>query len=285
MADAATLTFVFMRAHPADAARVLELAPTSDVVNLFTQVPTRIGGAVLADMEPRLAARALLAMNEERALELLTELGAQPAVVVLRQIEEPARSRLIAGLPTAAALTARLLVQFVDDSVGACVDPNAIAVPLALAAREALERVRLADFRVDRVFVVDEQRRLLGWVPLDTLLRAPAEARLESLLSDPRTARISVHAPLTGARAHPAWRDTSILPVVDRRDRLIGVLTREALEHALQRAVRAAEHPAAEESLPVMLVQGYWQSISGILEALAASLPAARALEHDSHEH
>lgn len=284
MADAATLTFAFMRSHPADAARMLELAPAADLAILFTQVPTRIGCVVLADMDPRLAARALLVMKEDRAIELLTDLGSQPAVAVLRQIEEPARSRLIAGLPTAAALTARLLVQFVDDSVGACVDTNAIALSATAASREALERVRVADIRVDRVFAVDEQRRLMGWVPLDTLLRAPAEVRLEALMLQP-AGRISVHAPLTGARAHPAWQTASVLPVIDRGNRLIGLLTREALERAVQRIGRVGRHAVAGDSLPAMLVHGYWESISGILEALVASLPAARALESEPHEH
>jgi magnesium transporter len=285
MADADTLTFAFMRGHPAEAAHILDLAPTVDVVNLFIRVPTRVGGAVLADMDARVAAYALLAMNEERALELLSELGSQSAVAILRQIEEPARSRLIAGLPTVVALTAKLLVQFTDDSVGACVDTNVIAVLPSSTVRDAVDRVRLADIPADRVFAVDGQRHLLGWVPLDALIRAPAELRLEALMNQ-ATSRLSVNAPLTGVRADPGWQSASVLPVVDRDNRLVGLLTRELLERALQRANTAANHsPATSESLPVMLVHGYWQTISGILEALTASLPAVHAPEVEPHEH
>jgi Mg/Co/Ni transporter MgtE len=234
-------------------------------------------------MDPRLAARALLAMEEERALELLADLGSQPAVAVLRMIDEPVRGRLIAGLPAAAAFTAKLLVQFVDDSAGSCVDPNAIALAATTTTREALERVRVSDAQVDTIFVVDDQRRLLGWARLDTLLRAHSESRLATLMLEP-TSQISVHSPLSGALAHPGWETATTLPAVDRGGRFIGVLVRASLEGGLRRLSRSTRPAEAAESLSVMLLQGYWQSISGILEALTASLPAANARGSQLHE-
>jgi Mg/Co/Ni transporter MgtE len=176
-------------------------------------------------------------------------------------------------------------VQFTYDSAGACVDTNVIAVLPSSTVRDAVDRVRLADIPADRVFAVDGQRHLLGWVPLDALIRAHAELRLEALMNQ-ATSRLSVNAPLTGVRADPGWQSASVLPVVDRDNRLVGLLTRELLERALQRANTAANHsPATSESLPVMLVHGYWQTISGILEALTASLPAVHAPEVEPHEH
>jgi magnesium transporter len=272
MADAAALTFAFMRSHPAQAAQVLEAASISESVQLFSRVPVRIGSDTLAEMLPRIAARTLLALPDERAIELLSHLHSQPAVAILRHIGAPDRSRFIAGLPTAAALAAKLLLEYVDDSVGSCVDPDVIAMPAGTRADEALERVRNADARVDRVFAVEVDRRLLGWVPLDALMRAPQDALLETLLL-PAPALLAAHAPLAGARAHPGWQTASTLPVVDRGNRLIGVLTRDALARTSQRQGR---EPAADDSLAGVLISGYWQSISALLEGLTSCLPASR---------
>jgi magnesium transporter len=281
MADAAALTFAFMRAHPAEAAHVLEAAPSHESVDLLARVPARIGSAVLGQMLPRKAALALLALPSERAIELLAHLDSQSSVAILRHIEEPSRSQLIAGLPTAAALAAKLLLEYIDDSVGSCMDPNVIALPSGARAQEALDRVRNAEAQTERVFAVDGDRRLLGWIPLAVLMRAPQAARLEALLREP-PARLAAHAPLAGARTHPGWLVASTLPVVDRGGRLIGELTRDALDRASQRAGWLGSPRAADESLPGMLAQGYWQSVSGIVELLASCLPAARPLgRHD----
>jgi Mg/Co/Ni transporter MgtE len=283
MADAATLTFAFMRAHPADAARVLESATVPQVVELFVGVPARIGGAVFAELPPRTAAKVLLAMPEERAIDILAQIGSQPAVAVLRHIEEPHRGQLIAGLPTAAALAAKLLVQFVDDSVGSHVDPSVIATASSMRVGEALERVRHADMPVDRLFIVDDQRRLLGWIALDALLRAPSEAKLDTLVREV-PARLAAHTPLSGARSHPGWQVSSALPVVDRGNRLVGVITRDALERALQRTTAPDTEAPVENSLTAVLVRGCWLGMSGIIEAVAASLPAARPISGISNE-
>jgi len=62
---------------------------------------------------------------------------------------------------------------------------------------------------------------------------------------------------------------------VDRRDRLIGELSRDALERAVQRTQRQRSLTTMDESLTSTLAQAYWQSFSGMLALLATWLPTA----------
>ena len=284
MADTTALTLAFMRSHPTEAARILEAASPAAMVELLARVPARIGGAVLNEMLPRTSARALLALPEERAIEVLADLGSRSAAAVLRHVQEPTRARFIAGLPTAAALAAKLLLEYVDDSVGSCMDPNVVALPTATRVGDALDRVRNAKSRVEWIFCVDERRHLLGWIPLAELVRAPELATLETLSREP-VGRLPAHAPLVGALAHPAWQRASILPVEDRSGRLIGVLARDELDRAANRWLQKQDRPdTSQESLAGLLVQGYWQGFSGLLQLFAAGLPAARPLGRRDHE-
>jgi magnesium transporter len=271
MADAEALSLAFMRAHPVQAARVLEGVPPADAAALLARAPARLAGPVFAAMLPNAAARSLTGLEDEAALALLGELGTQPVVAVLRHVTEPRRAKLIAGLPTAAALASQLLLGYVEDSVGACTDPDILALPGATRADDALERVRHVDAVVQRVFVTSAEGRLEGWVPLPVLLRAPGEASLASILSRPEFV-IPAQAPLAGAAAHPGWERTSALPVVEAGERLVGVLTRDALTRALGRAAHA---PRTEYggTLAGMLAHGYWDALSGGAEAMATLLP------------
>ena len=142
MASAETLTLAFLNAHPARAARVLERLPGPEAAALFARLPARAGGPVLAAMLPPTAARLLSNLDDAAALALLTVLGAQSAVGVLRHLAEPRRSRLIAGLPTATAVASRLLLGYLEDSVGGWVDPDVIAVAAECTAGEALALAR-----------------------------------------------------------------------------------------------------------------------------------------------
>jgi len=274
MADAETLSLAFMRAHPPEAARVLELLAPGDAAALFAGTPARLAGPVLAAMLPNAAARALGGVGDEQALALLGELGTQPVVAVLRNVPEPRRARLISGLPTAAALASQLLLGYVEDSVGAWTDPDVLAMPGSTRAGDALERVKHVDAVVSRVFVTSARGALEGWVPLPILLRAPAESSLASILRRP-DAVLSAQSPLAGAATHPAWERASILPVVENDERLVGVLSRDALTRALGRTSRR-HRVAPGSTLAEMLARGYWDALSGWSEAMATLLPAVR---------
>jgi Mg/Co/Ni transporter MgtE len=274
MADAETLSLAFMRAHPPEAARVLESVPPADAAALLSRAPARLAAPVLAAMLPPVAARALGGISDEQALALLGELGTQPVVAVLRNVAEPRRGRLIGGLPTAAALASQLLLGYVEDSVGAWTDPDVLAMPGNTRAGNALERVRHVEAAVSRVFVTTAKGALEGWVPLPVLLRAPEGATIASVMRKPDGV-LSARSPLAGAAAHPGWERASILPVVEAEERLVGVLSRDALTRALGRASQV-RRPAPGHSLAEMMARGYWDALSGGTEAMATLLPAVR---------
>jgi magnesium transporter len=274
MADADTLSVAFMRAHPAEAARVLESVGPAAAAALLARVPARLGAPVLAAMLPNAAARALAVMEDEPALALLGELGTQPLVAILRHLAEPRRARLIAGLPTSAAFASQMLLGYVEDTVGAWTDPDVIALPGATRAADAMERVRNVEAAVSRVFVVSADGTLEGWVPLPVLLRASEGASLSSIMKQP-DAMLSAQAPLAGAAAHPGWARASILPVVQPGGRLVGVLSRDALTRALGRT-SPARRAGAGGSLAEMMARGYWNALSGGAEAMATLLPGVR---------
>jgi len=281
MADAQTLGLAFMRAHPPEAARVLEgLAPAAAAA-MLASAPARLAAPVFAAMLPNAAGRALAGVDDERALALLGALGTQPVVAVLRHVPEPRRARLIAGLPTAAALASQLLLGYVEDAVGAWTDPDVLALPGATRASDALERVRGIDAVVYRVFVTTAGR-LDGWVPLPVLLRAPEGANLASIMARPE-AVLPAKTPLAGAAVHPGWERSSVLPVVEAGERLVGVLTRDALTRAMGRMSRP---PRTDDGVTLagMLVRGYWDALSGGAQAMATLLPGVKPVGRNAHE-
>jgi len=273
MADPERLTFAYLGAHPADAARVLERMPAADCAGLLARVPARVAGPVVAAMLPPAAARNLGALEDEPAMALLATLGPQAAVAVLRHFAEPRRTRLIEGLPTATALASRLLLGYDEDAVGAWTDPEVTALLPDTRVDDALERVRNDGGNVERVYVIDAGQKLLGTLELTALLRAPAASRLSELA--PRSsAVIAATTPLAGAANHRGWGQTAVLPVVDRGERLIGVLRRESLVRALARAPSAAK-PDEEMTVAGALARTYWGAVSGLFAACLAALPPA----------
>ncbi len=268
----AALSLAFMQGHPSNAARVLEALPIAEAAALFDRAPARIGGGVMAAMLPRQASACMAALSDARAQALLATMSMQAMVSLLRYIPEARRETLIGGLPTASALASALLLGYDEDTLGAWADPSVIMLPPETRAADALARVRQTEVAHPAVFVTDASRRLSGQVGLATVLRAPEGATLATLMHSP-AAVLRANAPLASASSHPGWTHASALPVVEPGERLLGVMTRDALTRALRRDQAEPGAAAAASSLPGLLALGYWETLSGMVTASLGLMP------------
>jgi len=109
----------------------------------------------------------------------------------------------------------------------------------------------------------------------------PAGTEATQLLAQVDTV-LAANTPLAGAAAHPGWQRSPVLPVVESDERLLGVLTSDALARALRRAARGGR-AARPESVGGVLAQGYWETLSSLVQAAATLLPRVPPVGRD-HE-
>jgi magnesium transporter len=275
MAEAEHLALAFLADHPQEAALVLEGMPQRDAVELFDQVPSRTAGPVLAAMVASAAARIVAAMSTEAALSVLAAAGTQATVAALRHVPEPRRTELVAGLPTGTAVASRLLLGFPDDTAGALVDPDVIALAPTMRVHDALARLRSAEQpRVDEVHVTAADRSLVGVVDLHTLLRANETSTLGPIARKP-VGVVAAAMPLASAATHRGWEYAVVLPVVERGGRFIGVLRRAVLLRALARSRTPARNNGGE-TVAGTLARGYWDAVSSLAGAALTVLPPVK---------
>jgi len=276
MADSLDLGIAFLGTHPAEAARVLESLPTREASELFATIPAPLGAGVLAAMLPTAAARILNDLPEEAAVALAAAAGTQSLVAMLRHVEPVRQTHLLARIPAATAVATRMLLGFPDDTVGAWADTAIVVVAASLTAGAALEQARvIPDTELDRVFVVDAEQHLLGWIGLQALLRADPRTTAGSL-ARPVSAVLSVVMPMASARLIAAWERVQMLPVLDRDQRLIGVLRRSSLTRSMRARNRGAAHAEHAESVSGALAQSYWNIVSGLSSATLSLLPSVK---------
>ena len=272
MSETQALTLAFLADHPAEAARVVETLSVSDAAALLAEIPARVGAPVLTAMLTTAGARLLATLDDEHVLSLLAHAGTQTSVALLRHIPDPRRTRLIAGLPTVAALASRMLLGFPEDAVGAWADPEVVALAPTTSAIQALQRVRQGqETGVERILVVDAERKLLGDVSLEALLHASESITVAALMHSTATT-LSAMMPIAAAAALRAWEQGSALPVVDREEHLIGVLHRSALSRAMRERTTHLQADGAR-SVTALLAGSYWSVIAGLASAALAILP------------
>ncbi len=161
----------------------------------------------------------------EKRAELLLELADDDAVDLIGELEPEEQQRVLDGLPEDASF--RGLLEHEEDTAGGLMTTELVAVQASLTAAEALEQVRLQGREVEdfyTVFVVDGDRRLLGTVPLDDLVIADPQDRIEGMVEDPVATVLPTMDQEDVGRLIGRYNLASI-PVVDTNDVLLGRIT------------------------------------------------------------
>ena len=273
MASSEDLSYAYLEAHPADAARVIERLAPDSAAALLRSAPARLAAPVLRQMLPLAGARCLETLDDAGAVRMLRGVGAQTGVALLRYFESARRARLLAQLPTALTIAYELLLGYPEGTVGAWMDPRPLAFHADMTAGESLERIRRADEEPGAdPYVIDRNQRLLGYVAVADLLRANASGTL-ARLARPCALRLPAQALLEGLRDHPGWHQASALPIVERGERLVGALTHAALLRALATEPEASAARGAEDTL-AGIAGAYWFGVSALIQALVGLLPA-----------
>jgi magnesium transporter len=268
------LSFAFLDAHPADAARVLERIAPQNVAPLLADAPLRIAASVLRAMLPLQAARCLEMLDEDSASGLLRAMGPQAGVALLHYVPESRRNALLAQLPTALAVAFRLLLGYPEDTVGAWMDPRALALPADTTAETALNRLRETEGGGGAtIFLIGAGQRLLGQADLPDVLRAAADAPLSKVMRKVGYT-LPARAPIRAVDAHAGWDAYQALPVVERDDHFVGALDRGVLVRALRRD-RRARSGGGFTDVAAGVAGGYWLGVASLIQLAVEFIPVA----------
>jgi magnesium transporter len=267
------LSEAFAAAHPAEAAQVLESLPSAQTAALLAALPVKIAAGVVKRMAPPYSARCAEALDESTLMALAQVLGPQPTAALLSHLPPEQQALALERLPVAVAVAVRMLIGYPRDTAGSWMEPWPLALAPDTPAGEATEQLRRFEGAPhDVVFVVESEWRVAGVVTAVALLRAGPRQPLSHLMRQPAPS-VSALTPVASLREHPGWHDLPVLAVVERQDRLVGALQREAWLAAMARSRPLAASPAAGETLTA-LGSAYWQSVAALAQLAVSVLPS-----------
>jgi magnesium transporter len=274
-----TLISSFMRAHPSDAARVVERLPSEDGAALLAEIPPDAGGEVLRRMSPFAAAATIAAMEAKAAASLFATFPVQDASSLLRRVEPDVRDSLIAALPDELREHLRVMLRYPEGTAGALMDPLVLVLPEDLTVGEALSRTRRRARHVYfYLYVTDRSHRLAGVLDLRELLLAAASDTLADVMHGD-LAKVRADTDVATVEAHPGWQEYDALPVVDERGVFVG-----AIRHRAVRRMRIGAMALQGASGAMLsLAELYWIGIGGILRGLAGAVPPDAATGGRDH--
>jgi magnesium transporter len=268
--------------HPADIADVLDELPAEHALLIFDMLTDDVASEVLDETGSLVRQELVEKVEDERLADLLEGLPMDDAAEFLDELPEDMASHLLKLMEPAEAKDVRELLSYEDETAGRLMTRDVAALRRHWTTTEALEYLRsLGEAEetetVHYLYVVDRYNRLIGVVPIRILLLAPPKATIESIMT-PDIISIRDTADQEELAEIVSKYDFVAIPVVDERDRLIGVVTVDDVldiveEEATEDIQRlGGSEPLAQPYFAVSVPQVVAKRLIWLLPLFAASV-------------
>ena len=226
--------------YPEFVTKISELNPV-DAADFFSEInPKRIPAVfkllskdkdlaadVFAELDGDVQKRIVEAMTDRELSEIMEELSLDDAVDAMGELPANIVTRIMRNVTRETRAEINRLLAYPESSAGSVMTAEYIRLRADMTVSQAIDRIRLTGIDKETVYVAyvtDDKRKLLGTVSFKELLFAGSS----ELISDIMTEEV-IYAATVDDREYAA--DTIAkygllaLPIVDKEDRLVGIIT------------------------------------------------------------
>ncbi len=227
--EVAGLRDFFADYHPGRVAELIEDLETGDGDSLFRILPSRDRAQVLSYLDNERQVKLVEVMPPQDAAELLHVMSHDERADLVNRLGEDVLDPVLPYLAQAEREDIRRLASYEPGTAGAVMTTDYVTLPPHITVREAIDRLRHEAPDRETIYycyVIDHNRRLIGFVSLKRLILSRRSAVIEEIMKrDIIFARVDEDQEAV-ARQIDKY-DLIAIPVVDASDRLLGIITHD----------------------------------------------------------
>src|ERR1051325_11159939 len=221
---------------PSDGAAILQKLPKDLAADVTEYLDPNTAAAVLVEMDPTLAAAVIHDMEPPEASMVLAAIPPDDRVDVLEHIPRALHETLLGEMTAAEAAETRELEKYPPDTAGGIMTPQVTALEESLSVEVAISELRRLNETLEQMFyvyVVDRRRHLVGVLSMRDLIMSRPEKRLAQIM---HPNGMSVAATMDQGQGGDNFPKRNYLgmPVVDERNRLLGIITSDDVMDVIQ---------------------------------------------------
>ncbi|MBV8206985.1 MAG: magnesium transporter [Acidobacteria bacterium] len=213
--------------HPADIADIIEELAPAERGAVMESLDEGVAAEALEELDPKMQVSILSALDSEKAADIVQEMDPDAAADLLGDLPPEQSEEILEEMEPAEREEVAELLQHEENTAAGRMTTDYLALsPRATVAdaAEALRRYEGDATSVATIFLVSEDWKLQGAVPLSALVAANQEKLLTELAGEE-----TISCPPEASEKEVAETfdkyNLLTLPVVDHEGRLIGVIT------------------------------------------------------------
>ncbi len=215
------------RLHPADIADIIEELAPAERDAVFQTLDEDVAAQALEEIDPKLQVHILNAMESERAADIVEEMNPDAAADLLGDLTEERSDEILQEMEPEERQEVEELLEFEEDTAAGRMTTDYMALAPTARVHDAVEMLKHFDGSLESmstVFLIGENDKLVGAIPLAKLIVSNQDTRLSELALGPL---ISCSPEADEREVAEIFDKYNLLtlPVVDESGALTGVIT------------------------------------------------------------
>lgn len=210
-----------------DAAELLSSLSKESIVVVFRALPKDFAADLFANLESKEQSIILNGASDKEVGVLLEELMVDDAVDALEELPANVVTRLLAQVSQETRATINKFLSYKEDSVGSIMTAEVIGLKKSMTAQTAIEYIRKNANESEQIYscyVMDDSRHLEGVVSLKDLILAKDDTLISTIMEEEVVSTTTSEDREVAASLFSKY-DLLSLPVVDKENRLVGIVT------------------------------------------------------------
>lgn len=269
--------------HPADIAELYQNLELDEAEYLYRLLDEDTAADVLMELDEEDRLKLLSAMPAEQIAKQIDHLDTDDAVDLIQQLDEDERDAILAHIDDVEQAGDIIdLLKYDEDTAGGLMGTEMLVVNENWSMPECIKQLRLQAEDMDEiyyVYVVDDDNKLKGILPLKKLITHPSVSKIKHVMEvDPVS--VKADTPIDEVALDFEKYDLVAMPVIDSIGRLLGRITvddvmdqvREANERDYQLASGLSSDVDADDSIFAQTKARIPWLLIGIVSGILASL-------------
>src|SRR5579859_5693312 len=215
------------RLHPADIADILEELAPDQREAVFKSLDEEVAAEALEEIDPKMQVELMRSIDSDKAADIVEEMDPDAAADLLGDLPEETSEEILKDMEPEERQEVSELLAFHENTAAGRMTTDYIALSPEHTVGDAIDRLRSFEGPVETVstiYLMDSQEKLVGSVPLVSLVLASGGTRLGALAPE--------H--VIYAETNTSDKDVAemfdkynllTLPVVDDEGKLAGIIT------------------------------------------------------------
>jgi magnesium transporter len=215
--------------HPSDIADILEELAPAERQALFISLDEEVAAEALEEVKPKMQQSLIESLDSEQIAGIVEEMDPGAAADLLSELTDERSEAILEEMDPEERQEVEDLLEFSGNSAAGRMTTEYVALPATAVVDQAIHALR--DFEGDietitDIYLLDEEGRIAGLIPLVQLVLAKHDAPLSDL---PQSHLVSCDVDANGRKVAELFDKYNLrsLPVVDHERRLVGVVHAE----------------------------------------------------------